>query len=140
MMPPILRKLTKHFLEHSETIMYRRDGTWSHNRNDFTSFPAYVAAWVKRHFGQDKIHATYMMVEDTLMKLGPGSAAEFTPITAQTPAGLAGAVNLRILDPHRTVLYSGNIYYDYEEPEWFGISVRMACSFVNGMSASSALR
>jgi hypothetical protein len=136
----ILRKLARHFLSTKETITYQADGTWSHNRKEFVSFPAYVAAWLKSKFGEHKLLIPFNTLEATLKTMGPGSSATFTPCVTPTPAGLAEAVVLEFHDPAGKQLYSGKVYYDYEDPEWFGISVRMACSVVNGTSARSAFR
>lgn len=119
----MLRQLTKHFLATPETITYAQDGTWSHNKKKVVSFPAYVHNWAQRKFGSSDVGLVLSDMDKALTALGPGSEARFTPVVDN---GL-DAVQLEFL-VNGVSKYRSNVYYADEDPEWFGISVRIACS------------
>lgn len=120
-MTSFVRTAIKHFLSVEEVIQYRHDGTWSHDNDQITTYPAYIAAWFKRRFGQESdVLTAFHSMENTLITLGPGSSVKFIP--------RGDAVGMEIRDSKDALRYKGHVYYDHEDMDWFQVSIRMACA------------
>lgn len=120
----IYKKLARHFLEHTETVHY--DGKWRGGTSSFVSYVDFVKHWSRIRFG---VHAPNLemmpltALEETLKALGAGSKATFHRPSLKNP----DAVVLEIVDPKGILRYRGKVYHEYEDAEWFRISVRLAC-------------
>ncbi len=121
--PAIFRKLAHHFLTNTETITF--NGTWGAGPSRFPTYTEFVQHWTRKHMGKpmDVGLTPIKAVETVLAALGSGSRATFHKADMRNP----NAVMLEIVDPSGVVRYFRAVYHDHEDPEWFGISVRIAC-------------